>query len=201
MDVAALFPNLKAKEIAREIAAAFNDIELKIDVDTHQLGLYLLLVLGKEELKKQGLSHVCPTRKATAGTERGITTAEVMGGQDCESKHNFARRCPTAGQRRRMVSLALEAGVIAVMTHHTYSFADSSADRVRLYRPGGDWGGGQGLHAAVGQEAAGGPEQGHPAPEVGPADVSALQHGLQHHAPGSQASEGQGEDGRAEGRG
>ena len=133
MDVAALFPNLKAKEIAREIAAAFNDIELKIDVDTHQLGLYLLLVLGKEELKKQGLSHVCPTRKATAGAECGITTAEVMGGQDCESKHNPARRPPPAGQRRRMVSLAPEAGVIAVMTHHTYSFADTT----RLQTEGG----------------------------------------------------------------
>ena len=126
MDVDALYPNLKAKEVAREIAAAFTDIELDIDVDIHQLGLYLLLVLGKKELKKQGLALVCPTRKATAGTECGITTAEVMGGPDCESKHNPAKRRPTAGQRRKMISLALDAGIIAVMTHHVYSYNDKT---------------------------------------------------------------------------
>ena len=73
-------------------------------MDTDELGLYLLLVLGKEEVAKQGLSHVCPSRKATAGAECGITTQEVMGGENCESKHNPARRRPTTGQKRRMVS-------------------------------------------------------------------------------------------------
>ena len=56
-----------------------------------------------------------------------------MGGPDCESKHNPARRRPTTGQRRRMISLALEAGVIAVMTHHVYSFAGMT----RLQTEGG----------------------------------------------------------------
>ena len=94
-DVAALYPNLKAKTVAREIAEAYLGLDLEIEVDTHQLGLYLLLVLGKEVVQKQGLTKVCPTRKATAGAECGITTKEVMGGLDCESKHNHAERIPT----------------------------------------------------------------------------------------------------------
>ena len=128
MDVTALYhyPNLKAMIVAREIAAAFLESEIDIEVDTDKLGLYLLLVLGKEEVAKQGLSHVCPTRKATAGSECGITTLEVMGGENCESKHNPAKRRLTTQQRRRMISLALEAGIIAVMTHHVYSFANKS---------------------------------------------------------------------------
>ena len=79
MDVAALYPNLKAKIVAREIAAAFLKSELEIEVDTDQLGLYLLLVLAKEEVAKQGLSHVCPSRKATAGSECGTILAAERG--------------------------------------------------------------------------------------------------------------------------
>ena len=45
-----------------------------------------------------------------------------MGGENCDTKHNPARRKPTALQRRKMISLAIEAGIIAVMTHHVYTF-------------------------------------------------------------------------------
>ena len=71
-DVTALYPNLKAKRVAREIAEVYLEVELEIEVDIHQLGLYLLLVLGREEVQKQRLAKMCPTRKATAGAECGI---------------------------------------------------------------------------------------------------------------------------------
>ena len=122
-DVTALYPNLKAKKVAKEIAGAYLEIDLEIEVDIHQLGLYLLLVLGKEEVRKQGLTKVCPTRKATAGAECGITTKEVMGGPECESRHKPAERNPTTGQRKKMISLAIEDGILAAMQNHVYTFA------------------------------------------------------------------------------
>ena len=121
-DVTALYPNLKAKRVAREIAEAYLEVELEIEVDIHQLGLYLLLVLGREEVQKQGLAKVCPTRKATAGAKCGITTKDVMGGPEYKSKHKPAERNPTPGQRRKMISLAIEVGILAAMQNHVYTF-------------------------------------------------------------------------------
>ena len=102
MDVHALYPSLQAKEVAK----VYLELNLKVEVDDHQLGLYLVLVMGREELKRQGLGHVTPTRRYTGGTAPGITTAEVLAGTDKDTKFNKARRAPNFLQRRKMVALA-----------------------------------------------------------------------------------------------
>jgi hypothetical protein len=61
-DVTALYPSLKAEVVAKEISEAYLESELEIEVDTHQLGLYLVLVVGKAELRRRGLGHVTPGR-------------------------------------------------------------------------------------------------------------------------------------------
>ena len=75
MDVTSLFPSLKAVKTAEEIAAIYLELGLEVEVDTHQLGLYLVMVAGREELVRQGLGHVTPTRRYTGGVSPGITTA------------------------------------------------------------------------------------------------------------------------------
>ena len=122
MDVKALYPSLKAKVVAKEVSKVFLELDLKVEVDDHQLGLYLVLVVGREELVRQGLGHVTPTRRHTAGAAPSITTAEVSGGTACESKFIRVKRTPTTLQRRKMVALALEQGILATMQSHSYRF-------------------------------------------------------------------------------
>ena len=122
MDVNSLYPSLKAKQVAEEISAVYLELELEVEVDTHQLGLYLVMVAGREEMVRQGLKHVTPTRRHTGGSAPGITTAEVFGGEDCDTKFIQARRKPTKGQRRKMMALAIKLGIVTVMKNHTYRF-------------------------------------------------------------------------------
>ena len=122
MDVKALYPSLKAKVVAKEVSKVFLELDLKVEVDDHQLGLYLVLVVGREELVRQGLGHITPTRRHTTGTAPSITTAEVSGGTACESKFIRVKRTPTTLQRRKMVALALEQGILATMQSHSYRF-------------------------------------------------------------------------------
>ena len=75
MDVRSLFPSLKAKQVAEEISAVYLELELDVEVDIHQIGLYLVMVAGREELVRRGLGHVTPTRRYTAGAAPWITTA------------------------------------------------------------------------------------------------------------------------------
>ena len=121
MDVAALYPNLKSDVVAKETATSYNELELEIEVDEHQLGIYLMLTLGREKLVNEKLGFVTPTRLATHGPAPGITTEEIF--SEClASKFKPASRKPTAKQKRHMIALALEQGILAVMKGHVYEF-------------------------------------------------------------------------------
>ena len=112
----------KLEIVAKETSAAYLELNLEIEVDDHLLGLYLILTLGRQKLEEEKLGFVTPTRKYKYGPAPGITTEEVF--REVESKFDPAKRKPTAKQRRRMVALALEQGILAVMQHHVYSFND-----------------------------------------------------------------------------
>ena len=71
MDVQSLYPSLKADQVAEDIPAIYLELGLEVEVDTHQLGLVLVMVAGREELVRQGLGHVTPNRRYCSRYNKG----------------------------------------------------------------------------------------------------------------------------------
>ena len=81
----------------------------------------MILTLGREKLINEKLGFVTPTRLASHGQAPGITTEEIFS-ESIASKFKPASRTPTVKQRRHMIALALEQGILAVMKGHVYEF-------------------------------------------------------------------------------
>jgi hypothetical protein len=138
MDVEKLYPSLKAEKVAKVVAEEYRASELKIEVDTMALGLYLAIMVGREVLVRMGLGEVTHRRKKGEegpGRKIGITTAEVTQETVKEENKLFVppERSPTQEEDREMVALALEIAIKVAMGNHLYSFNGS----VRLQLQGG----------------------------------------------------------------
>ena len=82
MDVEKLYPSLKAEEVSNLVSKAFLESELKVNVNTEDLSLYLALTVDRKELVKRGLGRVTHTRKSQSNNSPpGISTAEVFAKQ------------------------------------------------------------------------------------------------------------------------
>ena len=138
MDVEKLYPSLKAEKVAKVVAEEYRASELKIEVDTMALGLYLAIMVGRAELVRMGLGEVTHRRKkgeGGPGRKIGITTAEVTQETVKEENKLFfpPERSPTQEEERERVALALEIAIKVAMGNHMYSFNGS----VRLQLQGG----------------------------------------------------------------
>ena len=137
MDVEKMYPRMKAERVAAVVADEYRASTLKVEVDPVALGLYLAIMVEREELVAKGLGEVVQTRKRGGGRGRkvGITTAEVTQESVPEEKKLFfpPQRAPTEAEEREMLALALEIAIKVAMGNHLYSFNGS----VRLQLEGG----------------------------------------------------------------
>ena len=125
-DVKALYPSLKTDEVAATIRGAFEKSKIEIDVDIEELGLYLALIYGRDELERERLGDVTAVWRSegSRGRRPGITTAEVIQGAKAKDNSKFHKpvRIPTPEEQRKMIGMAIEAGIKVVMKNHTYRF-------------------------------------------------------------------------------
>ena len=130
MDVKALYPSMDWGEIIISVREMVEESKREIeDVNWHELGKYLAVTMSKEEIEKEGLIHVIPTRKEETG--RRITVAYLCNKQNSE-KWNSARS-PGCRQRKKMLALAISQGIRVCLENHTYKVGD----RVFLQKEGG----------------------------------------------------------------
>ena len=65
MDVKALFPSMKWLDIIKAVRKMIEESEINIEnVDWHEVGKYLDLMMSKDEIEREGLNHVVPKRKS-----------------------------------------------------------------------------------------------------------------------------------------
>ena len=106
MDVEKMYPRMKADRVAAVVAAEYRASTLVVEVDPVALGLYLAIMMEREELVARGLGEVVQTRKRGGGRGRkiGITTAEVTQETVPEEKKLFypPQRAPTVAEEREM---------------------------------------------------------------------------------------------------
>ena len=138
-DVKALYPSLKAEEVAKVVSQMYVESGITIDVDEDELALYLALVLERSEITENNLTDLVKRWKNEnthrSGRRPGITTSEVTGGEAERKKSKFypANRKPTSTEAKSMISFALQKAITAVMKHHMYRFKDA----VYLQKEGG----------------------------------------------------------------
>ena len=126
-DVKALYPSLKIKEVTEVVYSEFLTSDMNIEVDLNELGLYLALILNKEEIQAYGIeTFVAKWKKeGKGGRKPGITTAEVRNEKRMtEEKSKFYQptEIPNDEQKRKMIAIALKYGVKTVMENHVYKF-------------------------------------------------------------------------------
>ena len=64
MDIKALFPSMKWVDIIKAVRDMIEESDMNIeDVDWHEVGKYLVVMLSKDEIEQEGLNHVVPKRK------------------------------------------------------------------------------------------------------------------------------------------
>ena len=91
-DVTAMYPSLDIPQVAKVAAQEFLNSKLEVELDPEELGLYLAIMVDREELINLGLGDVCHTRladkpvlepgekpKKIPGPKIGITTEEILG--------------------------------------------------------------------------------------------------------------------------
>ena len=124
-DVKALYLSLQTDIVAETISNEYLKSDLEINVDSDELGLYLTLILSKEEIEVENLQDVTAQwRHEGHGKKPGITTAKVLADTRAKGNTKFDRpkRSPTKQEKRKMVAMAIKAGIKIVMKSHVYRF-------------------------------------------------------------------------------
>ena len=99
------------------------DIEVDIEVDTVELGLYLAIMYDRKELEHWELGDVTSTRVSANGRKPGITTPEVLNrGDKVIPKFVPPARQPTQYEKRLMVAIALKSLILNSLKNHIFSF-------------------------------------------------------------------------------
>ena len=99
------------------------DIEVDIEVDTVELGLYLAIMYDRKELEHWELGDVTSTRVSANGRKPGITTPEVLNrGDKVVPKFVPPARQPTQDEKRLMVAIALKSLILNSLKNHIFSF-------------------------------------------------------------------------------
>ena len=128
LDVKALYPSIDVDFAAEVVANELYKSDIKIDedsIDAEELGLYLILTVDEDELKRKGIRDHCPSRIHNKGRKPNVT------GQAGNSKENrkaiwFTAKDPNPDceKLKLMICKALEVGIKRVMSAHVYKFED-----------------------------------------------------------------------------
>ena len=131
MDVKALYPSMEWDEIVVAVKEMIENSDKTVEnVDWHEIGKYIAVTMSEESIKKEGLEHVIPRRKA--GRRKRRVTVAYLCQKENEDKWNSART-PGKKQKKRMLALVVAEGVRVCMESHVYCVGD----RVFLQQSGG----------------------------------------------------------------
>ena len=124
MDVKALYPSMEWEEIEVAVREMIeNSEEVVKNVDWHEVGKYLAVTLSEEDIKKENLEHVIPTRKTKkTGKGRKVTIAYLCNKKN-DDQWNTAR-VPGKKQKKKMLAIAVAKGVRVCMENHVYCVGD-----------------------------------------------------------------------------
>ena len=130
MDVKALYPSMEVEEVVKAVREMVESSEDQPDdVDWWEVGKYLAVNMTKEEVERERLIHVIPSRKK--GPNRKVSVAYLSNKQN---EGNWTTtRMPGHIQRRKMLGIAVSLGVKACMSNHLYRVGD----KVYLQKEGG----------------------------------------------------------------
>ena len=126
LDVKALYPSLDIKFTAEKVAMEFIESNIEFEeesIDIYELGLYLVLTMEDEELKKKGLKEYCPYRKHKRGRKPNIT-GQVLYNKEKRSEmwNDALNQNPSNQVIKNMIAEAIRVAIIAVMNGHVYKF-------------------------------------------------------------------------------
>ena len=129
-DVKSLYPSLQGEQCAAIVARMVRESSLKVEgVNWDQAALYLALTLTRERVEELQLQEVIPIWKKAGGRGRhpGITTKEVKAplqeNKDWgKSLFNPPSRGATVEEKKLILSLCVEQGLLAAMDGHLYNW-------------------------------------------------------------------------------
>ena len=123
MDVKSLYPSMSWDGVVMATMEMIQNSDMVIqNVDWHEVGKYLAVMMTKEEIQEEGLGHVIPKRRDGERRLRRITVNYL---QQKQNKGKWLNsRKPGVRQQRRMLALAVSFGIKACMSNHTYKVGD-----------------------------------------------------------------------------
>jgi hypothetical protein len=122
-DVIAMYPELDMEECARRARIQIEESSMNIELDTDELALGLASMLNPDQISRENLTDVLPTRAKRMGTRPGIISLAVTGSdtQRKESKcWNEPSRKPNDQEIKRMLGIWIELLILEVMSKHYY---------------------------------------------------------------------------------
>ena len=128
LDVKGLYPSLeveRAAEIVRGmVASSAVDVE---NVDFDELAKYIAINVSDVEIEQSGMRDLVHTRRFTKGPKPGMTSREVIGGDEQRSDERTKWRKPvrapaTPAEGKELLGWAVEIGVKTVMKNHIYKY-------------------------------------------------------------------------------
>ena len=126
-DAIKLFPSLEQKQVAKLVAQAFLDSDVKVaNVDYKELAKYIAVNWQVGRIRMEGLHKVCPKRKKTKGRKPSVSGKEQAKSKSTEEEDSLwssPTREPTTLEKRKLLACMLEIGIVASFGLHIYSFA------------------------------------------------------------------------------
>ncbi|CAB4043091.1 Hypothetical predicted protein [Paramuricea clavata] len=123
-DVKSLYPNLDIDFTIEKVCEMFSESEIGVeDMDYEELGLNFALTMEAKDVKKLGITEVCPERKSNRGRPPTITSS---GSEDVKEKRlelwNPPRKKPDEFTKNTMLIEALRVILKVVIKNHVYLF-------------------------------------------------------------------------------
>jgi hypothetical protein len=118
-DVCALYPSLTNIEVAIICYQAILDSDVKfLNFNFKVAGLYIAMHMTEEEQRRSPLYRVLPRRTTKAGVRPGVSANPKN-----EENWSFPAVERTDFEERLIVAMAVQIGVLTMMSTHWYSFA------------------------------------------------------------------------------
>ena len=135
-DVKSLYPSLQTKPCAAIIARMLNESTLVVEgVNWDQAVYYLALTINRAKVEELGLGEVVPRWRKDRGRAPGITTKEVRAPLQEQKEWGASlffppTRATTVEEKKKVLSLCVEQGLIAALDSHLYMWHKEVKEQV-----------------------------------------------------------------------
>ena len=133
-DVKSLYPSLQAKPCADIITRMLEESRLVVEgVNWDQAVYYLALTINRAKVEELGLGEVVPKWRKDRGRAPGITTKEVRAPLQEQKEWGKSlffppTRATTTDEKKRVLSLCVEQGLLAALDSHLYLWQENDED-------------------------------------------------------------------------